>query len=59
MSEGAAKAIHYIVYSNMKNVFNFEVSNTILLELEKVSKRYMKDRLDKEYNKLNFLKALK
>jgi len=59
LSEGAAKAIHYIVYINMKNVFNFEVSNTILLELEKVSKRYMKDRLDKEYNKLNFLKALK
>ncbi|MEN2777304.1 DNA repair protein RecO [Acetivibrio clariflavus] len=59
LSEGAARAIHYIVYSNMKNVFNFEVSNSILLELEKVSKRYMKDRLDKEYNKLNFLKALK
>lgn len=58
LSEGAARAIHYIVYSNIKNVFNFEVSNPILLELEKVSKRYMKDRLDKEYNKLNFLKAL-
>lgn len=56
LSEGAARAIHYIVYSNIKNIFNFEVSNPILLELEKVSKRYIKDRLDKEYNKLNFLK---
>lgn len=57
LSEGAARAIHYIIYSNMKNIFNFEVSNKILLELGKVSKRYMKDRLDKEYSKLDFLKT--
>lgn len=57
LSEGAARAINYIVYSNIKNVFNFEVSNQILFELEKVSKRYLKDRLDRDYNKLNFLKS--
>lgn len=57
LSEGAARAINYIVYSNIKNIFNFEVSNKILLELGKVSKRYIKDRLDKEYSKLDFLKT--
>ena len=59
LSEGAARAINYIVYSKIKNIFNFEVSENILLELEKVSKRYMKDRLEKEYTKLDFLKTLK
>lgn len=59
LSEGAARAIHYIVYSNIKNVFNFEVSSQILFELEKVSKRYLKDRLDRDYNKLDFLKTFK
>lgn len=57
LSEGAARAINYIVYSNIKNVFNFEVSKKILGELERVSKRYLKDRLDREYNKLDFLKS--
>ncbi|WP_010244068.1 DNA repair protein RecO [Acetivibrio cellulolyticus] len=58
LSEGAARAIHYIVHSNIKSVFNFDVSNKVLRELEKVSKRYLKDRLDREYNKLEFLKTL-
>ena len=58
LSEGAARAINYIVYSNIKNIFNFEVSKKILGELERVSKRYLKDRLDREYNKLDFLKSL-
>lgn len=58
LSEGAARAINYIVYSKMKNIFNFEVSSPILLELEKVSKRYIRDRLDKEYKKLDFFKNI-
>lgn len=58
LSEGCARAINYIMYSNMKTVFNFDVSKSVLLELEKLSKRYLKDRLDREYNKLNFLKML-
>ncbi len=58
LSEGAARAIHFIVHSNIKNIFSFDVSENVLKELGKVSKRYLKDRLDREYNKLDFLKTL-
>ncbi len=58
LSEGAARAIHFIVHSNIKNIFSFDVSNNVLAELEKVSKRYLKDRLERDYNKLDFLKTL-
>ena len=58
ISEGCARAINYVIYSNIKNIFNFDVSKSVLIELEKLSKRYLKDRLDREYNKLDFLKSL-
>jgi len=58
ISEGAAKALNYIVHSKMNNLFSFEVSENVLEELGKVSQRYMKDRLEKNYNKLDFIKTL-
>jgi len=58
LSEGTARAINYIIYSDIKNVFNFEVSDQILSELKKVSRRYLRDRLEKDYNKLDFLNII-
>ncbi|HOV25430.1 MAG TPA: DNA repair protein RecO [Pseudobacteroides sp.] len=58
LSVGAAKAIYYIVHSNIKELFNFEVSENVLEELSRVNKRFIKDRLDKDYKKLDFLKSL-
>lgn len=57
ISEGAAKALNYIVYSKMNNLFNFEVSDNVLEELGRVSRRYMGERLEKNYNKLDFIKT--
>jgi len=58
ISEGAAKALNYIVHSKMSNLFSFEVSESVLDELGKVSQRYMKERLEKNYTKLDFIKTL-
>lgn len=58
LSEGAAKAIYYIVLSNMKDIFNFEVSREVLDEITRVSKRYLKKQLEKDYKKMDFLKYL-
>ncbi|HHV29676.1 DNA repair protein RecO [Acetivibrio mesophilus] len=58
ISEGAAKALNYIVYSKMNNLFSFEVSENVLDELGRVSRRYMRDRLEKNYNKLDFIKNI-
>ncbi|NLD48523.1 MAG: DNA repair protein RecO [Clostridiaceae bacterium] len=58
ISPGTAKTLNHIVYSNIKALFNFEVSECVLRELSRISKKYLKDRLEKEYRKLDFLKAL-
>ncbi|MCX7842640.1 MAG: DNA repair protein RecO [Clostridia bacterium] len=55
---GTAKAISHIVCSPMKELFSFDVSPQVLSELGIISKRYLKDRLEKEYNKLDFLKMI-
>lgn len=58
ISPGTAKALRHIVYSGIKELFNFEVSESVLGELARISRRYIKDRLDREYKKLDFLKTL-
>lgn len=58
LTEGAARAINFIVHSNIRSIFSFDVSENVLSELGRVSKRYLKERLDREYNKLDFLKTL-
>lgn len=56
---GTAKAINHIVYSPIKNLYNFELSPEVLVELGTVSRRYLRDRFEKEYNRLDFLKSFK
>lgn len=58
ISPGAARAIQYIVYSNANSLFSFTVSKSVLNELESIFRRYLSERLEKKYNKLDFLKAL-
>jgi DNA repair protein RecO (recombination protein O) len=58
LSPGASKALCYIVFSNKESLFNFDVSREVLDELGKISRRYLRDRLEKDYSKLDFLKAL-
>jgi DNA repair protein RecO (recombination protein O) len=58
LSIGASKALCHIVLSKIENLFNFDVSREVLDELGKISRRYLRDRLEKDYTKLDFLKAL-
>lgn len=59
ITKGTAVTLKYIVHTPMKELFNFDVSEDVLNDLYRISKRYIKDRLDKEYTKLNFLKDIK
>ncbi len=55
---GTLKTLRHIIHAPLDSLFNFSVSPEVLLELRKISTRYLKDRLEKEYTKLNFLKEL-
>jgi DNA repair protein RecO (recombination protein O) len=58
LSVGAAKTIYFIVNAKLEEAFSFSVSDEVLEEISKVSKRYIKDRLDRNYNKLDMLRSL-
>lgn len=46
LSEGAIFAIRYIVQSDLKKLFSFEVSNEVLEEIEFFNNIYLKDKLE-------------
>ncbi len=58
LSTGAARTINHIVYSRLENLFGFNVAQPVLDELSMVSRRYLRERLEKNYTKLDFLKSL-
>ena len=58
LSQGAVKAIQHIVYSKADELFSFNLSAQVLDELGRVTKRYLRERLEKDYTKLNFLKEI-
>lgn len=58
MSPATAKAIQYIIHAPLKDLFCFDLSPQILQELSRISKRYLRERLEKDYTKLDFLKGL-
>jgi DNA repair protein RecO (recombination protein O) len=55
---GTAKAITHIVHSPARELFSFELSPEVLKELGRISKKYLTDRLERDYTKLDFLKSL-
>jgi DNA repair protein RecO (recombination protein O) len=55
---GTAKAIAHIVHSPARELFSFDLSPEILGELGRISKKYLTDRLERDYTKLDFLKSL-
>lgn len=58
ITSGTAKAIQYIVYTKIDHLFSFNLSQQVLDELGRVARRYMRERLEKDYNKLDFLKNI-
>ncbi|MDP4180950.1 MAG: DNA repair protein RecO [Bacillota bacterium] len=58
LSKGAVKSIYYIIHCSIKELFSFDVSEGVLQELGLITKRFIKDRFEKEYKKLDYLKSL-
>jgi len=58
MRGDTALALRQIVNSNMADVFKFGFSANVLEELKWISKQYLRERLEKDYTKLNFLKRI-
>jgi DNA repair protein RecO (recombination protein O) len=58
ISLGAAKAIRHIVKVKLTELFCFDLSAEVLNELGRITRRYLKDRLDRDYKKLEFLNSL-
>ena len=58
LSPGAARAIRHIVQAKMDVLFSFGLSQGVLEELGKVTKRYIREQLERDYTKLDFLKLI-
>lgn len=55
---GTVKALRYIVNINPQKLYNFMLSGESIKELGIISKRYIREHIGREYNKLDFLKFL-
>ncbi len=58
ISQGTFRALRHIIYSPLDELFSFELSQTVLNELAKLNRRYLRERLERDYTKLDFLKSL-
>lgn len=58
VSSGAAKALQHIVLSGVRELFSFGVSPDVLAELGRISLRYLRERLERDFTKLDFLKSI-
>ncbi len=59
LSFGAAKTINHIILSDMNYLFKIDLSDRVLYELEKISIRYLEERLEKKYfQKINYLQKI-
>jgi len=58
ISRGTLQSLQYIVYSELKQMFNFTVSEQTIAELTRLMKSYLKYHLDKEFKSLEFLELL-
>lgn len=58
ISIGTMRAIIYIIKSRINDLFNFEVSEDILMELEKIATLYLRQQFERDYTKLDYLKLI-
>jgi len=58
LSAGASRAIQHIVYAPMKELFSFGLSREVLDEIARTTRRYLRERLEREFSKLDFLKEI-
>lgn len=58
LSLGTFSALEYIIYSDLKKLFNFRVSTLVLEQLTKISTDYIFIHIEHEFKTLKFLKQL-
>lgn len=58
ISAGTYRTMNHIIYSSPQELFSFNVSDTVLNELGRINRRFLKDRLERDYTKLEFLREL-
>ena len=58
LSPGAAMAIRHIVYARMEELFSFGLSTEVLDELGQITRKYLRQQLDRDFSKLDFLKSI-
>ena len=58
ISTGTYKALNHIIYAKLAELYSFNLSDTVLAELGRITKRYLRDRLERDFTKLDFLKEL-
>jgi DNA repair protein RecO (recombination protein O) len=58
ISTGTAKALYYIVHANIGDLFKFGTSPEVLRELGIINRRYLRERLEHDYTKLDFLRSI-
>lgn len=58
LSLGAFSAIEYIMYSDLKKLFNFKVSSLVLEQITKISTNYIFIHIKHEFKTLKFLNQL-
>ena len=58
LSSGTARAIQHIIYSKMDGLFSFGLSTENLEELGRITRRYLRERLERDFTKLDFLKSI-
>lgn len=58
LSTGAVRAIQHIIYARKEELFSFLLSEEVADELEHITRRYLRERLERDFTKLNFLKSI-
>ncbi len=58
LSPGASMAIRHIVHARMDELFSFGLSQEVLDELGQITKKYLRQQLDRDFSKLDFLKSI-
>jgi DNA repair protein RecO (recombination protein O) len=56
---GTVKTLKYIMLISPQRLYNFTLSEDLIKELGVISRKYIKEHLGKEYNRLDYLKYLK
>lgn len=58
LSPGASAAIRHIVHARMEELFSFGLSQEVLEELGHITKKFLRQQLDRDFTKLDFLKNI-